>query len=335
MACMGNKSTIRANLRNIPSRCWNASAVLALAIGALTPTAGDAWTSVGEYRNFPANLILPQVTSTDGFWFTPSTQPFQGVAPMMNAAPTAGATTRQSQFPLTYSKMITERLGIQFSDGFEQNDRLGTSSVSGARNFATLLKYEAYRSPRDSPHEFVMSVQLEQSFGRTGDKNLKGYQSSFTQPGITFAKGFGDLPISYLQPLAITGFTGYRFGEGGAFAAAKGNQVSVGLSVQYSIPYLVSKAAPVVLPGWLRGMTPMIEMLYATPSGNSHQSTTLQIAPGVSYSEGRGWELAIEAQIPTNKATGSGLGVIAQVVILFDYLAPDSFLGRPIFGAPQ
>jgi hypothetical protein len=284
MARMGNKSICHTKFRKVPNRPWGASAVLALAIGALTPTAGYAWTSVGEYRNFPATLIVPQVTSTDGFWFTPNTQPFQGVAPMMNKAPTAHPTTRQSQFSGTYSKMITQELGIQLSDGLERDDRLGAKSVSGAQNFNALLQYEAYRSPRDSPHEFVLSFQVEQSFGSTGDKNLKSYQRSFTQPGITFAKGFGDLPISYLQPLAITGFTGYQFGEGGASSSPKGNQVNAGFSVQYSIPYLVSKVARVDLPGWLRGMTPMIEMLYATSSGNGHASTTLKVAPGVSYS---------------------------------------------------
>ena len=89
MARMGNKSIRHAKLRKVPHLRWSASVVLALAIGALTPTAGYAWTSVGEYRDFPANLILPQVTSTDGFWFTPMTQPFQGVAPMMGMAPTS------------------------------------------------------------------------------------------------------------------------------------------------------------------------------------------------------------------------------------------------------
>jgi len=318
MARMGNKSARKAKRRKLPNRHWSASAVLALAIGALTPSAGYAWTSVGEYRNFPANLILPQVTSTDGVWFTPMTQPFM--------APTSGATTRQWSIAGTYSKMITENLGVQLSDGLERDDRLGTPSASGAQNFAALLQYEAYRSPRDSPHEFVLSVQVEQNFGATGDKNLKGYQTSFTQPGITFAKGFGDLPISYLQPLAITGFTGYEIGE------ARANQFNAGFSVQYSIPYLVSKVAPVDLPWLLRGMTPMIEMSYTTPSGNAHgMGTTFNIAPGFNYTQGSGWELEIEAQIPTNKATGSGVGVVAQVVILFDYLLPNSFIGHPIF----
>ena len=328
---MCNKLIRHAKLRKVPNRRWSASAVLTLAIGALTPTAGYAWTSIGEYRNFPATLIVPQVTSTDGFWFTSTTQPFQGVAPMMGMAPTSGTTTRQSAFSGTYSKMITEELGIQLSGGLERDNRLGTSSVSGAQNVSALLQWEAYHTSRDSPHEFVLSLQIEQSLGSTGNKNLKGYPGRFTQPSITFAKGFGDLPISFLQPLAITGFTGYQFGEGGA-TLAKGNQFNVGLSVQYSIPYLVSKAVPGVnLPWWLREITPMIEMLYTTGSASGHGPATLNIAPGFSYSEGSGWELAIEAQIPTNKATGSGIGVIAQVVILFDYLLPNSFIGRPIF----
>jgi len=55
------------------------------------------------------------------------------------------------------------------------------------------------------------------------------------------------------------------------------------------------------------------------------------VAPGVIYSRGRGWELGIEAMIPTTRATGAGIGVIAQLLIQLDYLLPDSVVGRPIF----
>jgi len=51
----------------------------------------------------------------------------------------------------------------------------------------------------------------------------------------------------------------------------------------------------------------------------------------VIYSRGKGWELGIEAVIPTTRATGTGAGVIAQLVIQLDYLLPDSVVGRPIF----
>ena len=138
----------------------------------------------------------------------------------------------------------------------------------------------------------------------------------------------GDLPIGYWRPLAITGFTGYQIAEG----APRPDMVNAGLSVQYSMPYLVSKVANVDVPTFLRGMTPMIEVMFNTPTGPSHGHHTMNlVAPGISYSEGKGWELGIEAMIPTTKATGSGVGVIAQLVLQLDYMLPDSVVGRPIF----
>src|SRR3954469_10921248 len=124
---------------------------------------------------------------------------------------------------------------------------------------------------------------------------------SAIQPALTFAKGLGDLPISYWRPLAITGFTGYQIAE----RAPRPNMVNAGFSVQYSIPYLVSKVARVDLPSFLLGMTPITEVVFNVPAGRSHgQHTMILVAPGISYSEGKGWELAIEAMIPATKVTG-------------------------------
>ena len=73
-------------------------------------------------------------------------------------------------------------------------------------------------------------------------------------------------------------------------------------------------------------------MLYTSPSGRNYgQEQMLQIGAGISYSQGRGWELGIEAWIPATKATGSGVSVIAQLVIQLDYLLPSTVIGRPIF----
>jgi hypothetical protein len=292
--------------------------ILSLAIGGLTPTAGYAYTAAGD-RNFPATLILPQVGPSDALWVPLSTQTFEAVS--------TGDRTRATNFTGTYNKLITERLGVQFGYGLTHIDRLGTSSVTGAQNFHMLLQYETILDPA---HEFLLSVQLDREFGGTGDQGIGSAKQSATEPGLTFAKGLGDLPIGYWRPLAITGFTGYQIGEG-----ARPNMVGAGLSVQYSIPYLVSKVTDVELPSFLRGMTPMVEVMYTAPAGPSYgKGTTLIVAPGVSYSNNRGWEFAIEALIPTTKATGSGVGVIAQLVVQFDYLLPDSVVGRPLF-APR
>ena len=290
--------------------------VLALAIGGLAPTAAYAYTAAGD-RNFPATLILPQVAPTDAAWVRFGTQPSDGVA--------TGDVTRQNNFTGFYSKMITDRLGIQFEDGLTQINRLRTPSVTGAQNFNVLLQYETILDPT---HEFVLSVEVGHEFGGTGDQSVGSPKPSATQPALTFAKGLGDLPISYWRPLAITGFTGYQIAE----RPPRPNMVNAGFSVQYSIPYLLSKVAIVDLPSFLLGMTPMTEVVFNAPAGRSHgQHTMILVAPGISYSEGKGWELAIEAMIPTTKATGSGVGVIAQLVLQLDYLLPNSVVGRPIF----
>lgn len=327
MASVSRKSTRRSNCGNGPDRRWSVRAVLALAIGGLTSTAGHAYTAAGD-RNFPATLILPQVAPSDAAWVPFSSQPF--------SPSETGGTTRENQLTGNYSKTITEQLGVQLEDGYNWFDRLGKSSVSGFQNLDVTIQY---RMILDPPHEFVMSAQVDQEFGGTGDQRVNADKQSATQPGVTFAKGFGELHVPWLRPFAITGFAGYQFAEGAPPGPGGGqrrpNLVSAGLSVQYSIPYLLSKVTNVDLPPLLRGMTPMVEVMYTAPAGPSYgKGTTLVVAPGVSYTDNRGWEFGIEALIPATKATGSGVGVIAQLVVQFDYLLPDSFVGRPIF-APR
>jgi hypothetical protein len=287
----------------------------------MTPTMSLAYTAAGD-RNFPAQLILPQIGPTDALWMPISTQPAEALEPK--------DPTRETNFIPTYSKLMTEEFGIQLEDGLVHLDRLRASSVTGAPNFVALLQYEPILDPG---HEFLLSVQLQHEFGGTGDPGVGSEKNGATTPGVTFGKGLGDLPIRYWRPLAITGFAGYEIGQG-----ARTNLFQVGLSIQYSIPYLLSKVANVDMPEFLRGMTPMTEVFFTNPvnhvSGQG-TNTTLVVAPGISYSQGRGWELGIEALIPTTRAAGAGIGVIAQLLIQLDYLLPDSVVGRPIFRPPE
>jgi hypothetical protein len=314
---MKNKSTHHRNCRNHWYRLSKISNIVTLAMIGLTPTAVNAYTAAGD-RNFPAQLVLPQIGPTDALWIPISTMP-------MEALKTTDP-TRNTSFEGTYSKLITEELGIQLGDGLIHQNRLRASSVTGAQNFSAVLQYETILDP---PHEFLLSVRVAHEFGGTGDQIVGSEKSGATTPGVTFGKGLGDLPIGYWRPLAITGFAGYEIGEG-----ARTNVFQAGFSVQYSIPYLMSKVANVDLPPFVRGMTPIAEVFFTTPvshiSGQG-TNTTLVVAPGVSYSRGKGWELGIEAMIPTTRATGHGIGVIAQLLIQLDYLLPESVLGRPIF----
>src|SRR5439155_18232960 len=148
-------------------------------------------------------------------------------------------------------------------------------------------------------------------------------------PAVFFGKGLGDLDIGMLRPLAIAGLAGYQIAD----SRPRPNLVTAGLVVEYSIPYLQSKVQSLDLPEFIRGLTPMTEIQWTIPGGQSFgaQSTAL-IAPGVSYA-GPGWELAIEALIPATRATGRGVGAIAQLHLSLDYLAAET-IGRPLFSAP-
>jgi hypothetical protein len=291
--------------------------IIVLAISSLASDVSFAYTAAGD-RTFPATLLLPQVAPSDATWGTFSTQ-------LENAAK-IGDTIQDSSFTGTFSKTITDRFGIQLEDGVSLLDRLHASPVNGFQNLSLQIQYEMVL---DQPHEFVLSVEVDRKFGGTGDERINPAELSTTEPSITFAKGLNDLPFPFARPLAITGFAGYQIADGG-----QPNRVNVGISLQYSFPYLVSKVKRTDLPGYLRGMTPIVELSYSAPAGpGSNQPQTLLIGPGMSYSQSSGWELGIEAMIPTNRATGRGVGVIAQVVVQLDYLLAGTFLGRPIFAA--
>ena len=312
-----NRSTRHRDRGRCPYYYCRIASVLAFALAGLVPIASNAYTAAGD-RNFPAQLILPQIGPTDALWLPISTLPMEAFKPF--------DPTRQTNVGGTYSKLITEDLGIELADGLIHRDRLRASSVTGAQNFRATLQYEAILDP---PHEFLLSVLLKHEFGGTGDQAAGSEKHGATTPGVTFGKGLGDLPIGYWRPLAITGFAGYEFGEG-----PRTNSFQVGISIQYSIPYLVSKVANVNMPRFLRGMTPITEVFFTNPVEHvpgQGTNTTLVVAPGVSYSRGRGWELGIEAMIPTTRAAGHGIGVIAQLLVQLDYLLPESVIGRPIF----
>ena len=206
--------------------------VIVVAISALASDVGFAYTAAGD-RTFPATLILPQVAPSDAIWGTFSTQP-------QNAAK-IGDTTQESSFTGTFSKTITDRFGIELDDGLNLFDRLHASPVNGFRNLDLRIQYEMVLN---QPHEFVLSVEVDRTFGRTGDQRVNTPDLRTTQPSITFAKGLNELPFPFARPFAITGFAGYRIADGW-----RPNAVNAGLSLQYSFPYLVSKVENTGLPG--------------------------------------------------------------------------------------
>jgi len=275
----------------------------------LPPVGAAAYTAVGD-RVFPATILLPQAAPADALYITPSTVPVAG--------------GNATNLTVTLDKTLTERLGVGIQDGYNWVGRNDASTLVGWQNLLAYVKYEAILDP---PHEFLFSIGTAHEFGGTGTSRVGAPSNGATLvPTTFFAKGLGDLPIGYFRPLGLQGFATYQLSSG----APRPDNVLAGLAVEYSIPYLQSKVRAFDLPDLLRGMTPLVETLVITPTRNRGSSATAVIvAPGVAYS-GQGWQFGIEARVPANSAAGTGVGVLAQLTLSFDYFFPDT-IGRPLF----
>jgi hypothetical protein len=292
-------------------------ALLAAAVAAVCAAKAWAYDASGD-RNFPATLILPQLAPGDEFYMNYTMQPLHSDG--------AGTANRSSNFTAVYGKTITPDLGVFLEETYTGVGIDGGGTQWGWQNLDGSIRYLAVNIP---DHEFLMSLGLDRETGGTGAGRVGASPSGATTPQLYLGKGLGDLDIGYLRPLAITTFSGVTLAD----KAPRPDVTSNGFSVQYSIPYLQSKVRSFDLPDIVRQMTPMTEVLFTSPVGRSYGArTTALIAPGVSYS-GEGWELAVEALIPATRATGSGVGVTAQLHVALDFFLSDS-IGKPLFSNP-
>lgn len=294
-------------------RRWDSQRWVGLAFGAafpmLLPAGADAYTAVGD-RLFPATILLPQAAPTDAIYVTTSARPIS-----------SGEATNLTG---TFDKLLTERLGIGIQNGYNWIGRSGASTLVGWQNLLAYAKYEAILDP---PNEFLFSIGTAHEFGGTGTRRVNAPRNGATLvPATYFAKGFGDLPIGYLRPVAVQGFATYQLSSG----APRPDNVVGGVAIEYSVPYLQSKVRAFDLPDLVRRLTPLVETLVVAPTRNRGGTTTAVIvAPGVAYT-GEGWQFAIEARVAANRAAGSGAGVLAQFNFQLDYFFPDS-IGKPLF----
>lgn len=234
-----------------------------------------------------------------------------------------------------FDKRITENFGFSIDNQYNWLETKDAKGQAGFGDWEANLKYKVYVSPE---HEFMMSVGVTREFARSGSPNFSGTTSS-TTPMIYWGKGLGDLPIGYLRPFAVTGTFGYQAADqrfNPDTGAGATSQWVGGLSIQYSLPYLQSQIKDFGLPDWLNKTTPLVEVAYSSPANRPNDGTATQylIGVGAVYTSTT-YALSIEALFPGNKATGTNVGVVAQLHLYFDDLFPHS-LGTPIvnwFGA--
>jgi hypothetical protein len=234
--------------------------------------------------------------------------------------------TREFDATFSWTKTILPGLGLSFSDG-------GTWLHSGGYGWQPLDTELKYNFMCLAQSEFMASAGLDVSWGRTGTAAQYSPFNTYT-PILDVGKGFGDLPTSLnvLRPLAITAEIGDSI-PGQSWTAGSPNPTTLnwGFTIQYSLPYYNSHIGQIDS-DFLRRLVPVTEFAFATPIANAApgtQLTTGTIQPGVIY-EADTWQLAVEALIPVNSASGRNVGAVAELHFFFDDIFANS-LGKPLF----
>jgi hypothetical protein len=239
-----------------------------------------------------------------------------------------------------FSKRITENFGVSVATTWIRLHPPGGPSVSGFDNLETSFKYQFLT---DAAREFVMSASLDVDWGKTGSAKVGAEPFTTLTPTLFFGKGFGFLPeeLKFMRPLAVTAQLGYSVPTESSTTAIDpdtGLLVSTpnpralvwGGSLQYSMPYLKSAVMDLGLSDFANRLIPIVEWNLQTQVSNfdGEKRTTGTINPGLLYVADK-YQLGIEAIVPVNRASGDGVGVIAQFHLYLDDIFPTT-IGRPL-----
>ena len=245
--------------------------------------------------------------------------------PTLTWQPQGSDGTREFDAIFSWTKTILPGLGLSFSDG-------GAWLRPGGYGWQALDTELKYNFMCLAQHEFMASAGFDVSWGRTGTAAQYSPFNTYS-PILDVGKGFGDLPASLniLRSLAITAEISEAIpGQSWTYGLQNPTMLNWGFTLQYSLPYYNSHIGQIDN-DFLRRLVPVTEFAFSTPIANvpsGSQITTGTIQPGVIY-EGDTWQLAVEALIPINSASGRNVGAVAELHFFLDDIFPDS-LGKPI-----
>jgi hypothetical protein len=250
---------------------------------------------------------------------------------------------RELDLSVDFAKRITENFGITVGETWTHLAPPGGPHASGFQNLETAFQYQLLKN---APHELALLAGLVVEWGGTGAAQVGAERFSRIAPTFYFGKGFGDLPDSagWVRAFALTGQVGYSIPssasttsvdpDSGAIVVTPNPQLLVyGGSLQYSMPYLKSNVVDLGLPDFVNHLIPIVEAQLQTPVANNFGQpwvTTGTVNPGVIWI-GDYFQVGVEAIVPINRASGTGVGVLAQLHLYLDDMFPTT-IGKPLFG---
>ncbi len=301
-----------------------------LLLASLLPSVAFAHSVAGN-RIFPATLAIDDPGVDDEL-----------ALPTFTYLPVNPDGVGEYDFSFEFDKRITPNFQLSVSDTFTHLAPGG----SGFQNLGLGAKYLAYVNPE---HEFMASLGVDTDVGETGSARVGADPFSTITPNVYVGKGFGDLPttMTLLRPIAITGQFGVSIPtdahtttssvdpvSGLPVYATEANATTFnwGFTLQYSLPYMNANVQEVGGPDVFKHLVPIVEAAFETPVANTtigQRETTGTVQPGVIYMADT-YQVALEAVVPINGASGHNVGVVAELHFFLDDIFPHS-LGKPIF----
>ncbi|HLH11207.1 MAG TPA: hypothetical protein VKV77_04915 [Methylovirgula sp.] len=237
-----------------------------------------------------------------------------------------------------YAKTITPDFALSIGNQFDWQKN---PSASGWTNIETQGKYVLYQN---AEHEFILATALSVEWGGTGSPQSSSLPadpfSTITQKAFV-GKGFGDAPIDWLRPFAVTGEMDLAIPTVAVNPDQSLNPtvLTYGASLQYSLLYENSFVHQ--LPEFFNKLIPAFEGVFSAPLANINPSVPGEFSPSETtgvvgpslYYIGQTYEVGLMAQVPINAASGRHVGAMAVLDFFLDDIAPTT-LGKPLFSPP-
>jgi hypothetical protein len=247
-----------------------------------------------------------------------------------------GPSVTETTASLDFTKRITSNFGLSLGATYLR-DSSDAGTARGWDNMAVGAKYQFYKN---DAAESIASVGVDWDVGNTGSKSVGAEDFSTITPAVFFGKGFGNLgdDAKWLRPLAVTGSLGVGIPsrkstttvdeDGNESIEQHPDMLNVGLSLQYSLPYLQSFVKDVGLGEPFNRVIPLVELSMDKPLDRGGGPWTGTVNPGFVWA-GKYIQLGLEAVIPVNSRTGGGTGVLFQLHFFLDDIAPHG-IGKPL-----
>jgi len=319
---------IGARFRAGCSLVWPVALIVASAAPPLSQTANAH--GIAGNRYFPGTLTFDDPAIAD-----------EAIVPNFSNwnHPDGGGDVADNRINWSFTRLLTPTVGV-FVDNSWIARNWGVAKRGGFDVTSVGLKWEVFR---DNPHEALISANLAWGIGHSGAQGVNANAPDTIRPGIFLGKGFGDLPdsVSWLRPFGVTaafvlehpaGSVSSNLGidpasrQLGPMLTRNFDILHWGFAVEFSTLYLTSRftgGPPKEEP--LNQWVPLVEFAFDSSRGTK---TIATMNPGLSYVAVT-WQLAAEAIVPLNNASGHNIGGRAQLLLFLDDLVPSLF-GKPL-----